>query len=735
MRYKKIMILTIILTCLLAVSAVSATNNADTIAINGTDNELVVESHSNDNLRMSEEQDDILGNGEDTILSSDYSELKDKIDNTPSGGDLTLEKNYNLGDRGLSITKPITIDGLGHMLNSSITVSSSDVILKNIVFSNIVKGSSLIVWKGANGVIDNCTFLNNNIHGDWNDHSGNYVYQYFINWNGENGLITNSNFTDNYGDCAIYLSKSNIQVNNCYFRNNKDMHCVKTVYGIEGCSISDCIFDKNRRINGVIFNYADKMIIKNCIFTNNVGNAIYLNDPFYRQSSQGIYGANCRIVGCIFVNNSIIKSDEYKAVILVKSKSCAIKDSILLNTEDVGEYFIVPWNTAVDANYNWWGNTLKNISVKPNVVDTVHVEHLLFLNDTYYINYLKNSVDRNIKTSFYYFYINEYYDQIIRKYDSSYLPNAILNKNSFDANTINYIILEFGKGEKNATTLSISNTNILFDSNESLIITLLNNNKKPLLGLPILITLGQSNFVLNTNNYGQVYVQTNGLQSGSYDLNINFMGSIDYIKSNIVSKLNINKIPTILVSNDITASGVTTVYNGGKYIFATLKDSDGNPIKDVKVTVTFSNGKTDTQTTNKYGEVQFSTNGLAPVKKYTATITFDGNAKYEKSTTTGSVKVYKATPKIIAKAQKFKRSDKKKQYTIRLLTNQNIKMKYTKVYIKVNGKLYSAQTNKKGYATFKLTKLTNKGKYKAKIMYGGNSYYNALAIKVKLTVK
>lgn len=731
MRYQKIMILTIILTGLLVVSTVSATNGADTIAINGTDSELVVESYSNDNLRMFEEQGDILGNGEDTILSSDYSELKDKIDNTPSGDDLTLEKNYNIGDRGFSITKPITIDGLGHMLNSSITVSSSDVILKNIVFSNIVKGSSLIVWKGANGVIDNCTFLNNNIRS-----GSNYVSQYFINWNGENGLITNSNFTDNYGDCAIYLSKSNIQVNNCYFRNNKDMHCVKTVYGIEGCSISDCIFDKNRRINGVIFNNADKMIIKNCIFTNNVdGNTIYLNDPFYRQSSQGKYGANCRIVGCIFVNNSISKSDEYKAVILVKSKSCAIKDSILLNTEDVGDYFIVPWNTVVNADYNWWGNTLKNITVKPKVVDAVHVEDLLFLNDTHYINYLKDSVDRNIKTSFYNFYINEYNDQIIRKYDSSYLPNAILNKNSFDANTINYIILEFGKGEKIATNLSISNTNILFDSNENLIITLLDNNKKPLLGFPILITLDQSNFVLNTNNYGQVYVQTNGLQSGSYDLNINFMGSIDYIKSNIVSKLNINKIPTILVSNDITASGVTTVYNGGKYIFATLKDSDGNPIKDVKVTVMFSNGKTDTQTTNKNGEVQFSTNGLAPVKKYTATITFDGNANYEMSTVKVSVKVYKATPKITAKAQKFKRSDKKKKYTIRLLTNQNIKMKYTKVYIKVNGVKYSAQTNKKGYATFSLKKLTKKGKYKAYIMYGGNSYYNSLTTKVKLTVK
>ena len=44
-------------------------------------------------------------------------------------------------------------------------------------------------------------------------------------------------------------------------------------------------------------------------------------------------------------------------------------------------------------------------------------------------------------------------------------------------------------------------------------------------------------------------------------------------------------------------------------------------------------------------------------------------------------------------------------------------------------------TNKKGVATFKLTKLTKKGKYIATIKYAGSKYYNAKTVKAKITIK
>ena len=57
-----------------------------------------------------------------------------------------------------------------------------------------------------------------------------------------------------------------------------------------------------------------------------------------------------------------------------------------------------------------------------------------------------------------------------------------------------------------------------------------------------------------------------------------------------------------------------------------------------------------------------------------------------------------------------------------------------KVILKVNKKKYTATTNSKGKATFKL-KLTKKGKYNAKIAYNGDNCYSKASAKAKITVK
>ena len=66
--------------------------------------------------------------------------------------------------------------------------------------------------------------------------------------------------------------------------------------------------------------------------------------------------------------------------------------------------------------------------------------------------------------------------------------------------------------------------------------------------------------------------------------------------------------------------------------------------------------------------MKVSTKGLAP-KKYTAKITFNGNANYVKSTKSVKVTIKKATPKLTAKKKTFK-VKKAKKYTITLKTNK-----------------------------------------------------------------
>lgn len=62
-------------------------------------------------------------------------------------------------------------------------------------------------------------------------------------------------------------------------------------------------------------------------------------------------------------------------------------------------------------------------------------------------------------------------------------------------------------------------------------------------------------------------------------------------------------------------------------------------------------------------------------------------------------------------------------------------MKNTKVYLKINKKTYTANTNAKGQATFKITKLTKKGTFKATVTYKGSAYYNKVTKNVKIKIK
>lgn len=62
-------------------------------------------------------------------------------------------------------------------------------------------------------------------------------------------------------------------------------------------------------------------------------------------------------------------------------------------------------------------------------------------------------------------------------------------------------------------------------------------------------------------------------------------------------------------------------------------------------------------------------------------------------------------------------------------------MKNTKLSLKVNKKTYTAKTNAKGQATFKITKLVKKGTFKAVITYKGSTYYNKATKKVNIRVR
>ena len=114
-------------------------------------------------------------------------------------------------------------------------------------------------------------------------------------------------------------------------------------------------------------------------------------------------------------------------------------------------------------------------------------------------------------------------------------------------------------------------------------------------------------------------------------------------------------------------------------------------------------------------------------------VTLD-NKNYQ-AVKTFKITINKEKTKITAKAKSFKKSVKTKKYTIYLKNSKGKAVKKAKVSLKIKGKTYNAKTNSNGKATFKIKKLTKKGKHSAKISFKENACYKSSAKKVKIRVK
>ena len=176
---------------------------------------------------------------------------------------------------------------------------------------------------------------------------------------------------------------------------------------------------------------------------------------------------------------------------------------------------------------------------------------------------------------------------------------------------------------------------------------------------------------------------------------------------------------------------MTLTYNDKAALVATLRDENGTVISGAEITFTIGKNVYEINTDSK-GQASCNIN-LAP-KQYTATISYAGNATYIASSATAKVTVYKAASKFTAKSKAFKSATKTKKYAVVLKANGKY-VKNSKVTLKIGSKTYSAITNAKGKAVFKITKFTKKGKFTSKIKFAGNSYYKAASKAVKITIK
>ena len=96
----------------------------------------------------------------------------------------------------------------------------------------------------------------------------------------------------------------------------------------------------------------------------------------------------------------------------------------------------------------------------------------------------------------------------------------------------------------------------------------------------------------------------------------------------------------------MTADAIITTYSVSKDLVITLKDSNGNPIGGLNITVDFNGTKN--YTTDTSGQVKISTKGLA-ANIYDVMISFNGTDNYLNSSNTTTVSIYKESSRVDTK--------------------------------------------------------------------------------------
>lgn len=263
------------------------------------------------------------------------------------------------------------------------------------------------------------------------------------------------------------------------------------------------------------------------------------------------------------------------------------------------------------------------------------------------------------------------------------------NGTKFDFSNISF---DFGNGTKIDLGSLLNGTTLSFGNGTSFNFTDLFNSN---------MTFGNG----TSFNLTQIMNMT-GNGTGSFDI------------SSILGMLGGSKIT-------FNATDIDKVYSGDTTFKVKVLDSD-KPVSQQTVVFTVDNtdyvGRTDE-------------NGVATISLNLAAGTHYIYTEYNNVIGKNKIVIKKADSKITANKKAFKSKTKTKKYAITLKDKNNKAIKNVKVTLKIKGKTYTAKTNSNGKAIFKITKLTKKGKYSAKIKFAGNGYYKASSASKTITIK
>ena len=512
-----------------------------------------------------------------------FEDLSLKINNTPEGGVLVLDRDYiyiNGSNKGILINKTIIIDGNGHTIDGNnasriFNISADNVVIENINFINgnpIAKyfsrdiGGGAIYWNGANGRVKNCNFSNNVIRGIEDDpfdkeeeivmEDGTIIHT--IRFRQMGAKITEGG--------AIVWNGTNGTVLDCVFRNNH------VGYANSGGAI------QWRGDNGKI-----------------------LKSQFY-QNDAWCGAAVCWVGDNGFISESTVMDNGFfDGGIYWFGKNGTIVHSILVGN---GYTLVLRSSEKLTADYNFWGDTIYNI---PKVEKPDFVSKWLVLNYNHDGKFLLKG--DNITVRYDLSYLADKAGNMSRYSDASGLYDGEIN---YTAEKTGYLDITFDNGIK-----------IKIDAREAIVssdLTKYYQNSKISFKVTVYDLVGKVvskkvKFTVNGKNY---FVETD--KNGVATFKLKFKPG----KYTVYSSYGDAKVKNkITIKNTLITKNLYKKFKKSGKFYVKVLNSKGKAFAKKVVKISFK-GKTYKIKTNKKGIATLKISKNLKIGKHTIKTTYNG---------------------------------------------------------------------------------------------------------------
>ena len=527
------------------------------------------------NITYPAEQDVVQSN------VSSFDDLSAKINETPENGILVLDCDYeyrNGSNKGIMISKSITIDGAGHTLDGKKASRMFNVTADNVTLKNI-------------------NFVNGNAYGRYfsNSAGGGAIY-----WNGANGAVENCNFTNNYGSGIeddpfdkeeVWIDENGIEIHTYRLRpmGAKINEGGAIVWNATNGTVFRCIF-KN---NGVGYpNYGGAICWRGSL-GKVLESEFYENDAWAGAAICWI-GENGTILYSKFVNSGSIFGRD----IMWFGENGLIKYSFLLSSEGCPLY---PYSGNVVADYNFWGDILPDTKI--DKISNLH--NWIVLNASYNQDFVKKGDIIVVKSNV----LLLGNDGSLSEFTELDIPGNV----TVTADRDGFVQLSFSKGKlevKIVPKTKIVSKNLVkyYKQSKQFKVRVYGADGKPAVGKFVNFKIGKNTYKVRTDKSGYATLKIN-MKPGKYTV--------------------ITKFEDVKVKNKITVKTTLITKNKSKKVKKSAKfkikvlNSKGKAYKNQLVKVKFK-GKTYKLKTNKKGIAIFKIPKKLKVGKYKIKTTYKG---------------------------------------------------------------------------------------------------------------